>query len=315
MAASYDDPTGICGSIPAPAGLKRILHAPIADIEAYVDTLKLSFHGRRPKGLLAELRKLSGGKAWPEPIISPDGQPRGVSYIIHQPTPELLRALDKFGGTIARIDFAFDFFPHDISTAEMAGFLRRNAILKWRRQGYPHEYEGTAYWSQHHKGERNPDRNMLEYHDKPSKLRSDAAPIAHLELRFQTAEAIKREKILKPSDIIRMSPAKLFDRHICLIDFQRHIQRDLLGSKQKRRVRGFYDRFYSLGQVFKDRFPQIANRFANLNTCFNLADTLTWGARSGSSDHLTWTPVDTQHGFIEDIEDLATEHPIIGPLS
>jgi len=243
--------------------------------------------------LLAEVWKISGRKIWPEPIISPDGRQRGVRYIIHQPTPELLRALDEYGGIISRVDIAFDIFPLHQSIDEMAELIRSDALLRWRALGRMHDCETTLYWVEEYKGCTRPDRNLGEYHDHVSKL--DGRPTVHLELRFQTAESTKAENLHLPSDLEKLNPRELFDKHIRLADFLRHIQRDILDSDHKSRIRGFYNRFYqNRVQNLHDIQPRIVKRFKALNHRFRIGEALTWGAASGSKDHLTWKERDAK---------------------
>jgi hypothetical protein len=272
----------------------------IARIHAYIDTLELTFR-RRPKGLLAEARKILGRKIWPEPIISPDGRQRGVRYIIHQPTPELLRALDKYGGIVSRVDIAFDIFPLHLSLEEMAALIRSNTLLRWRALGRMHDYKTTLYWVEEYKGGARPDRNLAEYHDEPSKL--NGRPVVHLELRLQTSDATKAENLYLPSDLEKLNPRELFDKHLSVIDFQRHIQRDTLDSNHKTRTRGFYKRFYqNRVQVLQDSQPRIVKRLKALNSRFRINDRLTWGASAGAKDHLTWKQRDARNAITEKIE-------------
>jgi hypothetical protein len=111
----------------------------------------------------------------------------------------------------------------------------------------------------------------------------------HLELRLQTAEAIKRELFRHPSDLISLNPKQLFDKHLRIIAFADHIASDIAEAQQPERTQGFYSRYYSnRAQSFKDRQPDISAKLAVLNGAFFHSDALTWGARSGSVDHLTW---------------------------
>jgi hypothetical protein len=286
--------------------------AAIADIQAYIDTLEYTFR-RRPKGLLAEVRRITGRKKWPKEIKSPDGRLRYVRYPLHQPSPELLHALDKYDGIVSRVDIAFDIWPRNMTTEQMAAFVKSNAILRWRRNESMFDYKTTAYWTEQHPDTETPERNLAMYPDLPSKLRNSDNPVVHLELRLQTAEAIKKEQIRHPSGLIALNPRQLFDKHISIVNFQRHIQRDIMDAEQKNRVRGFYERFYqSRVQPFKDRQPDFVARMKSMNSSFIVADHLTWGAKSGCKDDLTWKPIEP---IIEDIEEIQPEAAIIGDIS
>jgi hypothetical protein len=81
--------------------------AAIADIQAYIDTVELTF-SRRPKGLLAEASRIMRRKVWFEDIKDDTGKRWATRLICHQPSPEMLHALDRYGGIISRLDIAFD---------------------------------------------------------------------------------------------------------------------------------------------------------------------------------------------------------------
>lgn len=275
-------------SDPAPIAATDADAPAIANIEGYIDTVEISYR-RRPKGLLAEARAILGRKVWFEDIKDAAGNRWGSRLPLHQPTPELLHALDQYGGCVSRSDIAFDIFPLRLSLEEMAAFIRQNVILRWRRAQPMFDCKSTLYWAEQHEQSQRPDRNLAEYHDLPSKL--NGQPAIHLELRFQTAEAVKAENIHLPSDLEKLNPRALFDKHIRIIDFQRHIQSDISSSRHSDRTRGFYERYYrSRAQLFKDRQPRLAKRMDVLNGRFKIGDRLTWGAVSGSKDHRTWLP-------------------------
>ncbi|WP_404653740.1 hypothetical protein [Bradyrhizobium sp. USDA 336] len=274
----------------------------IADIEAYIDTIELTYP-RRPKGLLAEARAILGRKVWFEDIVDAKGNRWGVRLPLHQPTPALLVALDKYGGSLSRFDIAFDIFPRDMSIELMAKVIRECAILRWRRPQAMFEIEGTLYWTEWHAGEVRPDRNLAEYHDFPSKI--DGRPTAHLELRFQTSDATKAQNLHLPSQLIGLNPRALFDKHIRIIDLQRHIADDINSSANPDRTRGFYERNYQRRvQLFKDRQPHLIRLLEPLNSRFAIKDHLTWGAASGPKDAFTWLTRDQQSQHLAQ-----SEHP------
>ncbi|HVQ71167.1 MAG TPA: hypothetical protein VMT08_27040 [Bradyrhizobium sp.] len=257
----------------------------IANIEGYIDTVGISYP-RRPKGLLSEARAILGRKVWFSDIVDASGKRWGTRLPLHQPTPELLRALDQYGGCVSRADVAFDIFPLHMTLAEMAAFVRTNALLRWRRPQAMFDCETTLYWTEKHGEGDRPDRNLAEYHDLPSKL--NGKPTVHIELRFQTSDACKAENLHQPSDLGKLNPRELFEKHIRIIDFERHIQRDVQSSITPRRTRGLYLRYDDRVQLFKDRHPQVAKRMPALNSLFNIGNRLTWGAVSGAKDHHTW---------------------------
>ena len=295
--ASSNRPGGLAGrasssakppTVPeiTPALANALDEPPIAIIMPYLDSLGMSY--RRSKGLMAEVSKIVGQRKIRIDPIQRGGEVFGSRYTFHQPTPELLDALDKYDGCIARFDIAFDIFPLDMSVALMSSLIRANTFLRWRRPQPMFEIGGTRYWGQHHRAKKPPDRNLAEYHDEPSKL--DGRPTVHLELRFQTSDAVKAEKLHLPSRLKSLNPRELFDKHVRIIDFQQHVSSDIMDSDHRDRTRGFYRRFphTSCAQLFKDVQAGIAKSLDVLNSRFMIGDHLTWGATSGSKDQLTW---------------------------
>lgn len=271
---------------PPPNSATALNERAIAHIMPYIDTVEMTYP-RRPKGLLAEAKAILGRKVWFKDIVDGSGNRWGSRLPLNQPTPELLAALDQYGGSISRVDIAFDIFPLDMSVALMAAVIRANTLLRWRRPQAMHEIGGTLYWTQQHAGRTRPDRNLAEYHDLPSKLTGQ--PVVHLELRLQTSDAVKAENLHLPSDLGKLNPRELFDKHIRITHFQHHISGDIMNSDHSDRTRGFYRRFYdNRAQHFKDGQPGIVKRMDGLNSRFEIGDLLTWGAVSGAKDHLTW---------------------------
>lgn len=310
---SATPPLGPIGS--ASAKIKRVQaadHAPspadeldeplIANVEAYIDTVELTYP-RRPKGLLAEARAILGRKVWFEDVVDAEGNRWLSRLIVHQPNERLLLALNKYGGSVTRVDLAFDFFPIDMSVELLAQVIRANTFLRWRRPQPMHEYETTLYWAQQHREKGRPDRNLAEYHDLPSKI--DGKPTVHLELRFQTSDATKAQSLFRPSQLITLNPKALFDKHIRILDFQRHIADDINSSAHPDRTRGFYARNYQRRvQLFKDRQPHLIRLLEPLNSRFAIKDHLTWGAVSGPKDTFTWLTRDHQPQH-----SIQSEHP------
>lgn len=289
----------------APAPGTALDAPPIADIAPYIDTLGMSY--RRSKGLLAEVSKILRNRNVRFDPIECGGKVYGSKYTFHQPTPELLHALDKYDGCISRFDIAFDIFPRSHSIEEMAAMVRANVILNWRRPQSMHEIGGTLYWTEQHVGKKPPDRNLAEYHDLPSKL--TGKPVVHLELRMQSSDAVKAENIILPSQLEKLNPRELFDKHLSLINFYSAMQRDIMTSDHSNRTRGFYQRFHgSSAQLFRHQQPRLAKRLEPMNHRFSIPDKLTWGAASGSKDQFTWQS-NIEDAAIDKIEQSALEHP------
>ena len=273
---------------PSPAG--ELDESLIANVEAYIDTVEITYP-RRPKGLLAEARAILGRKVWFEDVIDAKGNRWFSRLIVHQPNERLLLALDKYGGSVTRVDLAFDFFPIDMSVELLAQVIRANTFLRWRRAQPMHEYETTLYWAQQHREKARPDRNLAEYHDLPSKL--TGSPVSHLELRLQTSDATKAEGFDRPSALGKLNPRAIFDKHIRIVHFERHRLNTIDGDK---RTRAHFQRAYQdRVQLFKDRQPHLIKLLEPLNGRFAVKDRLTWGAVSGPKDAFTWLTRDQKH--------------------
>ena len=303
---------------PPPISETALDEPPIAVIMPYLDSLGMSY--RRSKGLMGEVSKIVGQRKIRIDPIQRGSKIFGSRYTFHQPTPELLHALDKYDGCISRFDIAFDIIPLDMSVPLMASVIRANTFLLYRHRQPMFEIGGTLYWGQLHRGNTPPDRNLAEYHNLPSKL--TGRPIVHLELRFQTSDAVKAENLRRspdrkirplPSDLEKINPRELFDKHIRIIDFEQHVSSDIMSSDHRDRTRGFYQRFphTSRAQLFKDAQPGIAKSLDVLNSRFIIGDRLIWGAASGSKDHMTWLSLEqsAQH------PSSATSAAIVSPRS
>jgi hypothetical protein len=76
----------------------------------------------------------------------------------------------------------------------------------------------TTYWVRQNGRQRRSNRDLALYADRASKLDPNQK-VAHLELRFLNAGAVRRAGLANPKDLIRLDPSLLFEQNIQLVDF------------------------------------------------------------------------------------------------
>jgi hypothetical protein len=119
---------------------------------------------------------------------------------------------------LCRFDVAPDFLFATESEAERFGrWLVTHTVLKWRRPGPMLDFPGGVIWIPHRDRARTPNRNLSLYWDRPSKLDKTRFCV-HPELRFQRAEACRKEGINRVKDLEKINPAALFRKHLALSD-------------------------------------------------------------------------------------------------
>jgi hypothetical protein len=203
------------------------IHAAFQNIKsrvAYLDTLEIAYF--KPE------LPAAADRFHTEEIIDRDGVLTGYR-IIAGPAYSYreLMALDRFqgtyGGKLYRVHVACDFIINGpkpsreylISPAviPLREYLLGNAVIAWRRKGKMYddweEYSGECCWCRY--GLRRPNRNLVLYNDRPSKLTGET-PIVHLELRFERTATCKRQGWHKVSDLFDTDPHEIFGRNIRL---------------------------------------------------------------------------------------------------
>ena len=125
--------------------------------------------------------------------------------------------------------------------------------------------------------QRRPARNLVLYDSKPSKLTGEK--VAHLELRFLRASAIRREGIRRVRDLIHIDPNALYSKHVkwtlAAEDYvPKAVRRAVQEDREKYRgkdVSAFLDRYrsniaqrvrwvlerYTCAQSLKDKYPHM----------------------------------------------------------
>lgn len=135
-------------------------------------------------------------------------------YLIQQPSAgaiERLREEASYVHLINRVDIALDLIVADASAAHQFDlFFLRHKAQRWHGKRRMTICEGTAYISR----DRWTARNLVQYHDKPSKITHE--PCLHLELRLKGAEACRRAGIEFLEDLANLDHRKLWSKELCL---------------------------------------------------------------------------------------------------
>jgi hypothetical protein len=202
------------------------------ETSAYIDTVELFFRCYLPRGILRGLETIQPPRKLKRRLrhsviinkcVNKQGLIYGYRVIVHQPSPEMLAALDRYQthyhGVLRRFDVAVDFTTETQAEAEaIARWLKTHVVLRWRRPGNMLPFQGgiNMIWTEHRNRTSTPSRNLELYADKPSKV-GNHGPCAHLELKFQRAAACRRAGIHRVTDLEKiLDPAALFKRHLAL---------------------------------------------------------------------------------------------------
>ena len=200
--------------------------APELVIVPYIDTIEYFCVRYVPDGIRTHMENVIGRRRIIiEPALDRHGAVIGHRLAVHQPSPAALlmgnhlQDVHRYGAPISRVDIAVDWcFPVPNINVETHQWMGDHVILRWRRPGRMHRYSDTLYWvnqrDRKEQGQRRSARDVGLYHDRPSKI--TGVPCTHLELKFQNAEACRRQGWHQPSDLLRIDPHELFNKHLRL---------------------------------------------------------------------------------------------------
>ena len=168
-------------------GSEPTVDFPVEQVAAYCDTIKFWRRRLPALDLLSTLRRLCGPR-----LIIEDHYRGSIPWwliIIQQPTPEELAFVSELPKKwpVCRADIAVDFIcsnPDDARRAD--AFLKHHVLQKWHGKRRVNTVYSSTYFSK----DRRAPRNVVIYADKPSK--TGLGHCAHLEMRFQTAQACRR---------------------------------------------------------------------------------------------------------------------------
>jgi hypothetical protein len=303
---------------PSPISATALDAPAIASGPAHCDTLALHFW-RKPAGMLSAIRAINRREVFWERCRDAQGATRGYNLIVQQPQIKTLLALDRWklehGGCISRFDITAELTPTDptMTIEELKQWLICRLILKWRPAGPSFEIGSNFYLVKQSARDdgRKSKRDLLIY-DRPSKLQEGAGrKICQFELRFQRAEAARREDQILPSDLIRLDPQALIHKHIKFVDMaaydleshiakitRRTLEQDREQHRQGSKTSLFRDRYRAAlpkriaslmhriidgkAQSFKDQSPKAAKRLKSLQNVLLLPTSLTWPDQDGA---------------------------------
>jgi len=176
----------------------------VSDIAAYLDTVEIWF----PLLRIEDYRKVARhGRL--EECRTRYGRLIGCRLIRNQPSKAWLQQADQlarsYRGMLHRVDVALDMEPRP----GLRELIVTTAVLKWAAKTGMHDNGCTMYWV-YRKCSR---RNLVLYDDRPNRITGELDCL-HLELRLIGADIIRRQGFHKPSELLRLNPRQLFDKHV-----------------------------------------------------------------------------------------------------
>lgn len=147
------------------------------------------------------------------------GEVCGYRIIVHQPTKRTLRLLEQMReaqkGALCRFDVAFDFVGPNAE--RLKEWLAKHMVMKWRRDGFMLDIDGTTYWVEQARRNQRSARDVALYADRLSKVTGDEC--CHFDLRFQRAQSCRQAGYHAITDLLSVNPAELFSKYLRLVDF------------------------------------------------------------------------------------------------
>ena len=193
---------------------------------AYVDTIELFLPPHLNQAtrdtIIASLRGYQYDDVCLQPSRGANGVLVGWRLGLNQPDPALffdgvLDALQRrLRATVTRVDIAVDWTMRSQAAADdLQAFIERTGLLRWRRAGdmIVLGAEPTIYWNKGRRRRRS--RDLVLYCGKLAPCQVERT---HLELRTYSTAACKRLGIVRPSDLVNVSPAALFARYVLCLD-------------------------------------------------------------------------------------------------
>lgn len=197
-----------------------------ADVRCYCDTIGLFFRRGVHVQELGLVAKLQGGA---EKVLWQDCRDdkkilRGHRLIVHQPTKETLLLLDdiqhKYDAAMCRVDIALDLMT--AFSAELKQLLATQLVMNYRPKGPMYDFLDTTYlvsfaWRKQ-RGKRPACRAVAIYADKENRFTGETDCV-HWEIRFLGSSVVRPAGFRKPSDMLRINPMLVFDKHMKLSTF------------------------------------------------------------------------------------------------
>jgi hypothetical protein len=200
----------------------------ITDVLAYLDTIELilGYVSKGTKHSLAAALGVTGKEAnrriqFKECKVK--GKLVGYRLCVNQPNESALYVLDRllqalrWRASFYRFDVALDFLTcNDCEARWLKNWLASHVLLRWRRGGPIHDIATTTCWNRQKGRKKRSARDLVAYPTDDPKPNGISGTRAHLELRFQNGAACRKQGIHRPSDLITLDVAALFERHLRL---------------------------------------------------------------------------------------------------
>jgi hypothetical protein len=223
------------------------IHAPLREHNAvadddliivvpYVDTIGLFFVRHPPVGARKLIEPLTRRRTIIDTAYARHHGVVGYRLTVHQPSPTVLLLLNhlqvghRYGAPICRVDIAVDWCFREQPLAKlMHDWAHDHLRLRWRPRGRmfrainEHDDSHTDYAvcqrDRIADGKRRSPRDRGFYSDQPSKV--TGMPCCHAELKFQNARACRAQGWYLPSDLLRLDPDALANKHLRIAAFGR----------------------------------------------------------------------------------------------
>jgi hypothetical protein len=215
----------------------------VSVVVCYLDTITLWFHYPPVHLATTILRSVGDPRKFRiDDCKDREGNVWGCHLTVHQPRVHTMRLLDrlqvKHKAKLSVFHIATDLITRTQTDADELGapdgMLNRGLILRYRRQGPTHDEEHGVYANKKRTRKKRSNRDWLTYADHPCKITGD--PCAHVELRFQRADACRRLGITRVRDLLNINPAELINQHLGLYPDSEKLAYELLVKAQREAV-------------------------------------------------------------------------------
>jgi hypothetical protein len=216
----------------------------LPEATAYLDTIELFFRSL-PKDIGSRLKHLRASQGNNKPPYFNKCKHSGWLLTVQHPTRVTLEALHEiqieFGAILSRFDTAFDWPFSSVDEAmKLKKWFSEHALLRYRRNGFMHDVEGTTYWEwqigRTRDNRERSNRDLVLYATKPSKVTGDRF-CCHFELRHYNADGVKRTTYETVKEVVELNPRLMFSKTIRLADLNVEAFKKKLLQKTVRKYR------------------------------------------------------------------------------
>jgi hypothetical protein len=192
--------------------------AHVSDKYVYLDTIHLLIPSVPSSSNLAAITQSNAGAVFPVKISNPVRVPVGRGLLFRQfcaclrvqrPTTECLRRIASLipQHLVTRMDLALDLIADDVTAAAaVKKFIDAHLTQPWRGKRSCAWVAASTYW-----GKASTRRNIMVYHDRPSKIRG--SPACHVEFRFCRARVCRNYGVSTVLDLLQLDPCAVMRRN------------------------------------------------------------------------------------------------------